>query len=97
MCLEYKPIIVFRVLERRKRLLIAMDAAFGMEYLHKKNVVHFDLKCENLLVNLRDLQRPICKVVFFDGLDSEAFVLFSKITTITICFYFIFFGGGGVV
>ncbi|KAH7292382.1 hypothetical protein KP509_29G065500 [Ceratopteris richardii] len=51
-----------RSLDRRKRLLIAMDAAFGMEYLHGKNVVHFDIKCENLLVNLRDLQRPICKV-----------------------------------
>eukprot|EP00250_Pteridium_aquilinum_P019243 c24360_g2_i1 orf=300-3977(+) len=51
-----------RPLDHRKRLLIAMDAAFGMEYLHQKNVVHFDLKCENLLVNLRDLQRPICKV-----------------------------------
>lgn len=51
-----------RTLDRRKRLLIAMDAAFGMEYLHGKNVVHFDIKCENLLVNLRDAQRPICKV-----------------------------------
>ncbi|KAH7277634.1 hypothetical protein KP509_39G060100 [Ceratopteris richardii] len=51
-----------RLLDRRKRLIIAMDAAFGMEYLHKKNVVHFDLKCENLLVNLRDIHRPICKV-----------------------------------
>eukprot|EP00250_Pteridium_aquilinum_P002112 c12315_g1_i1 orf=493-4239(+) len=51
-----------RALDRRKRLLIAMDAAFGMEYLHGKNVVHFDIKCENLLVNLRDTQRPICKV-----------------------------------
>eukprot|EP00249_Psilotum_nudum_P024094 c29091_g1_i1 orf=710-5935(-) len=51
-----------RTIDRRKRLLIAMDAAFGMEYLHSKSIVHFDLKCENLLVNMRDPLRPICKV-----------------------------------
>ncbi|KAI5074434.1 hypothetical protein GOP47_0010395 [Adiantum capillus-veneris] len=51
-----------RTIDRRKRLLIAMDAAFGMEYLHSKRIVHFDLKSENLLVNMRDAHRPICKV-----------------------------------
>ncbi|XP_058112862.1 uncharacterized protein LOC131255924 [Magnolia sinica] len=51
-----------RTIDRRKRLIIAMDAAFGMEYLHEKNIVHFDLKSHNFLVNMRDPQKPVCKI-----------------------------------
>ena len=41
---------------------IALQAARGMEYLHSQGVVHFDLKGENLLCDLRDLARPVVKV-----------------------------------
>lgn len=52
-----------RTIDRRKRMILAMDVALGMEYLHEKNIVHFDLKSNNLLVNMRDPRRPVCKVI----------------------------------
>lgn len=47
-----------------KRLLIAKEIAYGMEYLHGKNIVHLDLKSDNLLVNLLNPDRPVCKVTY---------------------------------
>lgn len=54
-----------------------MDAAFGIEYLHEKNIVHFDLKSHNFLVNMRDPQRPVCKVYILKKLSGlgEFFVI----------------------
>ncbi|KAL8088888.1 hypothetical protein AgCh_038594 [Apium graveolens] len=52
----------YKNLDMGKRLLIAKDIAYGMEYLDGKNIVHFGLKSDNLLVNLLNPQRPVCKV-----------------------------------
>ncbi|BDA48239.1 probable serine/threonine-protein kinase kinX [Coccomyxa sp. Obi] len=46
----------------RLRAAIALQAARGMEYLHSRHVVHFDLKCDNLLADLRDPLRPAVKI-----------------------------------
>jgi len=54
-----------KFLDRRRRITLAVDVAIGMEYLHSKDIIHFDLKCDNLLVNLNDPSRPICKVADF--------------------------------
>jgi serine/threonine protein kinase len=47
---------------RKVRANIALQAARGMEYLHAQSMVHFDLKCDNLLCDLRDLGRPVVKI-----------------------------------
>ena len=39
-----------------------VHACAGMEYLHSQHVVHFDLKCDNLLADLRDVACPTVKI-----------------------------------
>lgn len=51
------------------KLKLALDTARGMEYLHKKKIVHFDLKTGNLLVGFRE-KTPCCKVADF-GLSKQ--------------------------
>eukprot|EP01025_Chloroclados_australasicus_P025121 TRINITY_DN250_c1_g1_i1.p1 TRINITY_DN250_c1_g1~~TRINITY_DN250_c1_g1_i1.p1 ORF type:complete len:605 (-),score=60.13 TRINITY_DN250_c1_g1_i1:1522-3315(-) len=46
------------------RLKLARDTAKGMEYLHGKKIVHFDLKSANILLSKRD-DKPTCKVADF--------------------------------
>jgi serine/threonine protein kinase len=70
-----------RTVDRHKRLILAMDAAFGMEYLHEKGAVHFDLKCENLLVNMRDPHRPVCKI----GDMGLSKVKHQKLWSLAVC------------
>jgi len=41
-----------RALDQRKRLKLALDAARGMDYLHSRRIVHFDLKSSNTMVGM---------------------------------------------
>ncbi|CAG9462996.1 unnamed protein product [Pedinophyceae sp. YPF-701] len=44
------------------RVRCALGAARGMEYMHSQKVVHFDLKCDNLLCDLSNLDAPRVKI-----------------------------------
>lgn len=45
----------------RSKLQIALQAAYAMKYLHFRNMIHFDVKAENFLCDMRDLTHPIIK------------------------------------
>jgi len=47
-----------RTVDRRKRLMLHL----AWNICSEKGVVYFDLKCGNLLVNMRDPHRPVCKI-----------------------------------
>lgn len=49
-------------ISKRLRIAVALQVAYGMEFLHSRNIIHFDLKSANLLCDLRDLNRPIVKI-----------------------------------
>eukprot|EP00854_Cymbomonas_tetramitiformis_P002359 gene2359-3089_t len=44
------------------RVKLAADAARGLEYLHWRRVIHFDVKGDNILADVRDLRNPVGKV-----------------------------------
>lgn len=57
------------MLSKRSQFMWQCSLLQGMEYLHSKNIVHFDLKSANLLLGYRD-RRAICKVADF-GLSKQ--------------------------
>lgn len=61
-----------RFLTLRQRAELALGAANGMAYLHQMEVVHFDLKPDNLLVDgdLSPGGTPVVKVADF-GLSKH--------------------------
>ena len=56
------------VLDQRRRLLMALDVARGMNYLHacKPPIMHRDLKSPNLLVD-KDFTVKVCMIARHSG------------------------------
>eukprot|EP00238_Polyblepharides_amylifera_P009997 CAMPEP_0196588430 /NCGR_PEP_ID=MMETSP1081-20130531/60496_1 /TAXON_ID=36882 /ORGANISM="Pyramimonas amylifera, Strain CCMP720" /LENGTH=414 /DNA_ID=CAMNT_0041910921 /DNA_START=57 /DNA_END=1301 /DNA_ORIENTATION=+ len=57
-------------LSASKRVSLALSAARGMEYLHNRQIVHFDLKSDNLLIDQQPGGSLIAKVCDF-GLSKQ--------------------------
>ncbi|GMH40847.1 hypothetical protein BSKO_08751 [Bryopsis sp. KO-2023] len=49
-------------LTTHQKVALALQTAYGMDFLHSRSIIHFDLKAANLLCDLRDLDRPIVKI-----------------------------------
>jgi len=44
------------------RIKLALDTARGVEYLHWRRVIHFDIKADNIMTDLKDPKRPTGKI-----------------------------------
>jgi serine/threonine protein kinase len=49
----------------KRCLILAGDIARGLAYMHKFNVLHLDLKPQNILLNRNKRERPVCKIADF--------------------------------
>jgi serine/threonine protein kinase len=55
-----------------KKISFIIEIATGMNFLHTKNIIHRDLKCENILINEG-------KKIFFFFLNLNFFFFFLNL------------------
>ena len=51
----------------QNRLDICLQISSGMAFLHGKGVIHFDIKPDNILLELTPSEKLKCKVLLFIG------------------------------
>jgi serine/threonine protein kinase len=56
----------------KRCLLMALDVAKGLAYMHEHLVMHLDLKPQNVLLHRgADFPRPICKLADFGAIQDR--------------------------
>ena len=59
-----------RRLTARQQILIALQTADALSQCHAKDILHNDIKTDNIMVNMSDPNKPKVKVIDF-GLASD--------------------------